>query len=248
MQAQTPEVSAEKATTPAADMRLVSVEQLQKIHRDLDACQKVIWLARWRSRGYDCAPSYVTDALARLKEIEAVIQTPAPATAAQKIDLNAAMQTAFELGGLDDGSYLLEADELKQVFRAAQVAQRPALAEQPVAFRILRRNHDGIWATDGRAWVDGVPDADMLRDIAEHWDQWRLEYAYAAPIAQTAPQPEQSGLVEAMEHVSEGAEMLQNLIDNIEAKGNYSAESTVLFLNQALGCIRAALSTQGGAA
>jgi|GEM_PF-5515245 len=58
-----------------------------------------------------------------------------------------------------------------------------AQTEQPVAFRILRRNHDGIWTTDGRAWVDGVPDADMLGDIAERSDQWRLEYSYAAPIA-----------------------------------------------------------------
>ena len=65
---------------------------------------------------------------------------------------------------------------------------RPAQTEQqPVAFRVLRRNHDGIWTTDGRAWVDGVPNADLLGDIAERSDQWQLEYAYAAPIAQTAP-------------------------------------------------------------
>ena len=62
-----------------------------------------------------------------------------------------------------------------------------------------------------------------------------------------ALQPEQSGLVEALKHVSEGAQMLQSLIDNIEAKGNYSQESTVLFLNQALGCIRDGLAAQGGA-
>ena len=73
MQAQTPEVSSEKATT-AVDLRLVSVEQLQKIHRDLDACQKVIWLAGCRPQvpnGFD--PAYVSDAQARLKEIEALI-------------------------------------------------------------------------------------------------------------------------------------------------------------------------------
>jgi hypothetical protein len=61
---------------------------------------------------------------------------------------------------------------------------------------------------------------------------------YLSPVVQTE-------LVEALEGVTEGAEMLQSLIDNIEAKGNYSAESTLLFLNQALGCIRAALAAQG---
>lgn len=74
MQAQTPEVSTEKATT-AADMRLVSVEQLQKIHRELDACQKVIWLAGCRPRvpnGFD--PAYVTGAQEQLKVIEELIK------------------------------------------------------------------------------------------------------------------------------------------------------------------------------
>jgi len=78
MQAQAPEVSSEKATT-AADLRLVSVEQLQKIHRELDACQKVIWLAGCRPRvpgGFD--PDYVTGAQERLKEIEALIAAPIP--------------------------------------------------------------------------------------------------------------------------------------------------------------------------
>ena len=78
MQAQTPEVSAEKATTPA-EHRLVSVEQLKKIHRDLDACQKVIWLAGCRPRGYCFDPSYVTDAQERLKEIEELLEELAPA-------------------------------------------------------------------------------------------------------------------------------------------------------------------------
>lgn len=65
---------------PAADLRLVSVEQLKKIHRDLDACQKVIWLAGVRPRGYGFDPAYCTDAQARLKEIETLIaDAPQPA-------------------------------------------------------------------------------------------------------------------------------------------------------------------------
>ncbi|ERI50884.1 hypothetical protein N878_07575 [Pseudomonas sp. EGD-AK9] len=75
MQAQNPEVSGDKATTPAADLRLVSVEQLRKIHRELDACQKVIWLAGCRPRvpnGFD--PAYVTGAQEQLQVIEGLIK------------------------------------------------------------------------------------------------------------------------------------------------------------------------------
>lgn len=43
-------------------------------------------------------------------------------------------------------------------------------------------------------------------------------------------------LLEALESTTECAEILRGLIENIEAQGNYSAESTINFLNQALGC------------
>ncbi|RRV35573.1 hypothetical protein EGI94_00240 [Stutzerimonas stutzeri] len=79
MQAQTPEVSTEQATTPTADLRLVSVEQLKKIHRELDACQKVIWLAGCRPRvpnGFD--PAYVTGAQEQLKVIEELLASAQP--------------------------------------------------------------------------------------------------------------------------------------------------------------------------
>lgn len=79
MQVNPQEVSAEKATTAAADLRLVSVEQLQKIHRELDACQKVIWLAGCRPRvpnGFD--PAYVTGALEQLKVIEKLLASAQP--------------------------------------------------------------------------------------------------------------------------------------------------------------------------
>lgn len=52
----------------------VSVTWLKKVHRDLDACQKVIWLAGCRPQvpnGFD--PSYVTDAQDRLAEIDAIL-------------------------------------------------------------------------------------------------------------------------------------------------------------------------------
>ena len=54
----------------------VSLEWLKQVHRDLDACQKVIWLAGCRPQvpgGFD--PAYVTEAQARLAEIDAFIAT-----------------------------------------------------------------------------------------------------------------------------------------------------------------------------
>lgn len=57
---------------------LIEREQLMRIHRDLDACQKVIWLAG----GFD--PAYCRDAQARLKEIDELLEQPAQAQAEPK--------------------------------------------------------------------------------------------------------------------------------------------------------------------
>lgn len=88
MQVNPQEVSAEKATTPAADLRLVSVEQLQKIHRELDACQKVIWLAGCGQRGYGFDPAYVTGAQEQLKVIEELLASTQPAALDDTARLN----------------------------------------------------------------------------------------------------------------------------------------------------------------
>lgn len=109
MQVNPQEVSAEKATTAAADLRLVSVEQLKKIHRELDACQKVIWLAGCRPRvpnGFD--PAYVTGAQEQLKVIDDVI-------AAQPQWTNAKPE--------HPGAYWVRG------FRLGEPASRPALVE-----------------------------------------------------------------------------------------------------------------------
>lgn len=110
MQAQTPEVSAEKATTPD-ELRLVSVEQLKKIHRDLDACQKVIWLAGCRPRGYGFDPSYVTDAQERLKEIEALLAESAPQALKMPAQVTAAMWRAAHVSMETDGDLALALQE-----------------------------------------------------------------------------------------------------------------------------------------
>jgi len=52
---------------------MIDREFLERIHRDLDACQKVIWLGL---RGAD--PSYCADAQAGLKEIDELLATPTP--------------------------------------------------------------------------------------------------------------------------------------------------------------------------
>lgn len=57
-------------------------------------------------------------------------------------------------------------------------APQPA---EPVAFRVMRKTHDGKWVTDGRGWCDGAPSADLLADIAKRSDGWRIEHAYGAP-------------------------------------------------------------------
>ncbi len=53
---------------------LVDREWLKRLHRDLDACQKVIWLGL---RGAD--PAYCQDAQDRLKEIDELLAQPAEA-------------------------------------------------------------------------------------------------------------------------------------------------------------------------
>ncbi|TCU92580.1 hypothetical protein EV686_11417 [Paracandidimonas soli] len=63
--------------------------------------------------------------------------------------------------------------------RAAIEADRKRRGE-PVAYRLLRKNADGEWVTDGRPWCDGVPDADLVKD-SEKSGQYRIEYAFAAP-------------------------------------------------------------------
>lgn len=103
MQAQTPEVSSAEAST-TAELRCVSVEQLQKIHRDLDACQKVIWLAG----GFD--PAYVADAQERLKEIEALLSAQAERGWTQK---KPTQPGAYWIRGS-----LLQADALVEVAQA----------------------------------------------------------------------------------------------------------------------------------
>lgn len=60
-----------------------------------------------------------------------------------------------------------------------------------------------------------------------------------------APQPAPQHGDKVCQHIEEAAGILRNMIDSIATRGNYSQESTLLFLNQALGSIDAAISAQG---
>lgn len=68
----------------------------------------------------------------------------------------------------------------------ARYGAQPAASAEPVAYRVLRRTHDGEWKDDGRDWCNGTPSADLKADIAQRADGWRIEYAYAAPVAAQA--------------------------------------------------------------
>lgn len=79
------------------------------------------------------------------------------------------------------------ADDQMLAWRALQVAP---VAQEPVAYRVLRKTLGGEWKSDGRDWCDGRPSADLVADIAKRSDGWRIEYAYATPVA---PQAQLSG-------------------------------------------------------
>ncbi len=60
--------------------RVVTTDWLKRIHRDLDACQKLIWA---NLRG--CDPSYYEDAQERLREIDAMLAAAPAAPAADAV-------------------------------------------------------------------------------------------------------------------------------------------------------------------
>ena len=73
--------------------RLVTTDWLKRIHRDLDACQKLIWA---NLRG--CDPSYYEDAQERLREIDAMLAAPAaPAADAPSVEMVQAACAAFRM-------------------------------------------------------------------------------------------------------------------------------------------------------
>lgn len=126
----------------------------------------------------------------------------------------------------------------------------PAAVAGPVAYRVLRKRHDGEWVTDGRAWCDGVPTQDLVDDIAQRSEGWRIEYAYAAPTTQAAPVAQGDAEQRQMDakHAAIYRWMLSNIADawNIIDNWRDDAEAGTYELHDALAA--RAQAKKGGAA
>lgn len=116
----------------------------------------------------------------------------------------ASVEPPYEIDALFDALSNLEHDNYERSYsgsknreadagliRAAleRYAAPVAASAKPVAYRVLRKAHDGEWKDDGRDWCNGKPSADLLADIAKRADSWRIECAYATPVAAQAPRP-----------------------------------------------------------
>ena len=145
----------------------------------------------------------------------------------------AAMQKAFELGGLEDGSYHLESDELELVIRAA-LSARPAQTEQQPIRLPQRKNLDGLLDPEskraGMAYNEALEDVELLN---------------TPPIAQTAPQPEPSGLSLPRTRLERIERRLTDWLELncCECESGHSCGRNEVTADR--DAIRAALSTQG---
>lgn len=153
----------------------VSVDWLKQVHRDLDACQKVIWLAGCRPQvpnGFD--PSYVTDAQARLKEIEARIATatvPGQPVAHKPQTCNG-KRCGWCKEGAEPCHYAAPVSEAKP----------QGVTDEQAAFEAA------VAAVNERGWSTST---DLARQI---WDAARLN---AAPAQQVSLPDERLAAVEA---------------------------------------------------
>jgi len=110
--------------------------------------------------------------------------------------MNEVMQKAFEMGGLEDGGYHLEADELEYLIHLALSKQaEPALVQdERDAFEAWMVEVEGVRIRSRFDRVTAGPFADEYRDgqIQGAWNVWQASAARRP--AQTEQQPEQSGL------------------------------------------------------
>ncbi|MCQ4302255.1 hypothetical protein NAV11_20265 [Pseudomonas songnenensis] len=148
---------------------------------------------------------------------------PAPAQDERSDELEAIHQYAFEVGGTEGGEYILEPEELDEVVRRANEPLEdvlrslacslgaggynaptvdPAVFEQKIRWGIDQLTRPAqteqqpvTWQfyQDGKWWNGD----DRIKDHRKNTEAAGIPVRdlYAAPIAQTAPQPEQSGLV-----------------------------------------------------
>ena len=143
-----------------------------------------------------------------------------------------AFEAHMRLGGYSnpekhqDGSYVSSAMELWWQGWKARATHPAQTEQQPVGHQFQDR--EGVW----KQFMSERHYEDTLAD-----GTWPIRAIYAAPIAQTAPQPEQSGLVEAAGAVIRAADWWSENED--------SPKSALIHFARATDALRAALSAQG---
>lgn len=80
-------------------------------------------------------------------------------------------------------------DEYIHDFELQQAACPAKVNPKPVAYRIVRKTQDGLWTTEGRPWIDGLPSANLLKDVAGRPGECRLMYAFTSPVEYIEQQP-----------------------------------------------------------
>jgi hypothetical protein len=127
---------------------------------------------------------------------------------------------------LDEAKAAAQAD-YEQRIRSALVDPQPA------------REPDDRDAEIERMWVL-VKTLEQEIDCHDEEDAgWERDFAQERKHREAA----EALAAKREEALREGLEILVNLIENVQRHGNYSQESTVVFIDQAAACIRAALRT-----
>lgn len=128
-------------------------------------------------------------AIAECLETEWNDMTPASAEADARLIVGYLIAYEKESNEIEARHAAEPIDPVVQAIRNLRASAPVAGEAQPVAYRVLRKTHDGDWKDDGRCWCDGAPSTDLKNDIAQRADRWRIEYAYDAPQASAEVQP-----------------------------------------------------------
>lgn len=68
----------------------------------------------------------------------------------------------------------------------ARIAELESGRGEPVANCFERRNGEGVWVNDAKAWADGSPCAGILKECEKYPELYRIRLAYTAPSAPVA--------------------------------------------------------------
>ncbi|MBA1234740.1 hypothetical protein G7Z98_09250 [Pseudomonas stutzeri] len=114
---------------------LVDREWLKQLHRDLDACQKVIWSGL---RGAD--PAYCQDAQVRLKEIDELLAQPA------QVEVARDYRAEFAEGDIEARTAIDELSDALSAVTAERDAANSRLHEVAVACATAEQERDQLRA------------------------------------------------------------------------------------------------------